>query len=106
VKPWNVSLVWAMTAPEPGSIGTMRLRFRYSVQRIAELAAANHSGSYEHPANGQRYPKVQLVTVRDLLDGTRPKLPLTMLPYFLAQRRPKADEAVPLGLNDDLPHSA
>ena len=68
------------------------------------LAAANHSGSYVHPANGQRYPRVQLVTVRELLDGNRPQMPLTMLPYFLAQRR-AADNDDQLGL-DDLPHSA
>ena len=68
------------------------------------LAAANHSGSYVHPANGQRYPKVQLVTVREHLDGKRPQMPLTMLPYFLAQRR-AADNDDQLGL-DALPHSA
>ncbi|AVE00430.1 DNA methylase [Streptomyces phage OzzyJ] len=51
------------------------------------VEAANHSGAYNHPANGQRYPKVQIMTVRDLIDGKRPKMPTALLPYFQAQRR-------------------
>ncbi|QFP95215.1 DNA methylase [Streptomyces phage Dwayne] len=51
------------------------------------VEAANHSGVYSHPANGQRYPKVQIMTVRDLIDGKRPKMPTALLPYFQAQRR-------------------
>ena len=35
------------------------------------IDAANHSGMYVHPATGQHYPKVQLVTVRE--SGPRPR---------------------------------
>lgn len=49
--------------------------------------AANHSGTYNHPANGQPFPKVQIVTVADLLAGKRPKMPQALLPYFQAQPR-------------------
>ncbi|QDK03218.1 DNA methylase [Streptomyces phage TuanPN] len=49
--------------------------------------AANHSGAYNHPANGQRYPKVQIITVKDLINGKRPNMPTALLPYFQAQRR-------------------
>ncbi len=42
---------------------------------------------YVHPATAQHYLKVQLVTVRELLDGKRPKMPPTLSPYFQAQRR-------------------
>jgi hypothetical protein len=51
------------------------------------LEAVNHSGTYKHPANGQSYPKVQIISVRELLEGKRPKMPPTLLPYFQAQRR-------------------
>ena len=51
------------------------------------IDAANHSGTYNHPANGQPFPIVQIITVQDLLDGKRPKMPLTLLPYFQAQKR-------------------
>lgn len=51
------------------------------------IEAANHSGFYTHPANGSRYPRVQIVSVQDILDGKRPNMPQTMLPYFQAERR-------------------
>lgn len=53
----------------------------------AMAEAANHSGIYGHPRDGKSYPKVQIITVADLLGGKRPKLPVTLLPYFQAQRR-------------------
>jgi len=53
----------------------------------AMIEAANHSGIYTHPANGQTFPKVQIITVEELLQGKRPKLPMTLLPYFQAQPR-------------------
>ena len=51
------------------------------------IEAADHSGSWNHPANGQRYPRVQIMTVADLLAGKRPDLPPALIPYFQAQRR-------------------
>ncbi|QQO39663.1 DNA methyltransferase [Streptomyces phage Werner] len=51
------------------------------------VEAANHSGAYNHPANGQRYPKVQIISVKDLINGKRPNMPTALLPYFQAQRR-------------------
>jgi DNA modification methylase len=51
------------------------------------LDAANHSGAWKHPANGQVFPKVQIITVEELLAGKRPNLPTALLPYFQAQRR-------------------
>ncbi|MGW9502674.1 DNA methyltransferase [Streptomyces albidoflavus] len=53
----------------------------------AMVDAANHSGVYAYPVNGQKYPRVQLITVEDLLHGKRPNIPTAMLPYFQAQRR-------------------
>jgi hypothetical protein len=64
------------------------------------IEAANHSGSYEHPANRQRFPKTQIITVAELLDGKRPDMPPTLLPYFQAPRRQTPD-GEQLGLNLD-----
>jgi hypothetical protein len=47
---------------------------------------ANHAGTYKHPANGTTYPKIQIITVTELLAGKRPKLPATMLPYIQASK--------------------
>jgi hypothetical protein len=60
--------------------------------------AANHSGLYQHPRDGKSYPRVQIITVEELLDDKRPKLPATLLPYFQAQKRSSSgDEQLPLG---------
>lgn len=50
--------------------------------------AANHSGIFKHPGDGKTYPRVQIVTVEQLLSDERPKMPITLLPYFQAKRRP------------------
>jgi DNA modification methylase len=64
----------------------------------AMTEAANHSGVYVHPANGQKFPKVQLITVEELLQGKRPTLPNTLLPYFQAQKRvDKGDQGALFG---------
>ena len=51
------------------------------------VEAANHSGSYEHPLTGATYPKVQMITVGELLEGRRPKMPTPILPYVKARAR-------------------
>lgn len=50
------------------------------------LDAVNHGGTYVHPANNQTFPKVQVITVAELLAGKRPKMPLTLLPYVQAAK--------------------
>lgn len=49
--------------------------------------AANHSGVYTYPVNNQTFPRVQIITVEELLNDKRPSMPNTLLPYFQAQRR-------------------
>lgn len=56
----------------------------------------NHSGSYVHPATQQAYPKLQVITVAELLAGKRPAMPLTNLPYIQATRAQAATGATPL----------
>ncbi|MGW1901735.1 DNA methyltransferase [Streptomyces hirsutus] len=60
--------------------------------------AANHSGIYTYPVNGQKYPKVQIISVAELLSGVRPHVPTSLLPYYQARRRPKVEaEQMTLG---------
>jgi NACHT-associated inactive restriction endonuclease len=51
------------------------------------LDAGNHGGTYTLPVNGQTFPRVQVITVAELLTAKRPKTPLTLLPYIQAVRR-------------------
>ena len=60
------------------------------------LEAANQSGSWTHPANGQRYPLVQILQVAELLNGKRPNMPPALIPYFQAEKRRPEDETQPL----------
>lgn len=54
------------------------------------VEAANHSGSYTWPVNGQSFPRVQIISVPELLNFKRPKMPPPLTPYISAVRRPKA----------------
>lgn len=56
--------------------------------------AAKHS-SYVHEATGTLYPKVQIMTVAELLDGAQPKVPSPLPPYMQATWAP-GSEAVRL----------
>jgi len=51
------------------------------------LDAVNHGGTYELPSNGQRFPKLQVITIAALLKGKRPDMPQTNLPYIPATKR-------------------
>lgn len=50
------------------------------------LDAVDHGGTYTWPVNGQTFPRVQVITVADLLAGKRPRVPQLMLPYIQASR--------------------
>ena len=59
------------------------------------VETANAAGTYEHEPTGNRYPRVQIITVPELFDGRRPNMPTVILPYIRAKARPQS-EAVPL----------
>lgn len=46
---------------------------------------ANKSGSFESPLTGQTYPRIQIITVADLLAGIKPNMPTAILPYLKAR---------------------
>jgi site-specific DNA-methyltransferase (adenine-specific) len=57
------------------------------------LDAVDHGGTYTWPVNGQTFPRVQVITVADLLAGKRPRMPQLMLPYIQASRAvPQPDQ--------------
>lgn len=61
------------------------------------IEAVNHSGLWTNPANGQTFPKVQIMTVGDLLAGKRPTMPPPLMPYTQAQRRDEDVDQMALG---------
>jgi site-specific DNA-methyltransferase (adenine-specific) len=55
--------------------------------------AIDHGGVYKHPANGQVYPRLQHITVAELLNGKKPQMPPTVLPYIAADKLTVHDES-------------
>lgn len=49
------------------------------------LDAARHGGRYTHPANGQEFPRIQIITTDQLLAGERPVMPPVFAPYVQAK---------------------
>ncbi len=60
------------------------------------LDEVRRSGSYTHPTTGNRYPRVQVVTVSELLSGRQPYMPSAFLPYVKARRAGMAQTALDL----------
>jgi DNA modification methylase len=58
--------------------------------------AAAHAGTYTWPLNGQVYPKVQVLTVAQMVSGIRPVLPPQVQPYGRRARAAKALDAAAL----------
>ena len=50
------------------------------------VEAANHGGTYTWPFNGGTFPRVQIITVAELLHGKQPQLPPVLTPYLKATR--------------------
>lgn len=46
----------------------------------------NHGGIFKHPANGASYPRLQHVTIQDLLHNNLPLMPPSVLPYMPASK--------------------
>lgn len=58
--------------------------------------AIDHGGVFTHPANNQPFPKLQHFTISELLQGKRPKMPPTLLPYIAAEKleKPSGEEGL------------
>jgi hypothetical protein len=60
------------------------------------LDAAHRAGIYKWPMNGKAFPRIQILTVEELLAGKRPNMPAPIPPFATA--RPRQFEQLRLGL--------
>jgi site-specific DNA-methyltransferase (adenine-specific) len=60
------------------------------------LDVVNHAGTYTHPANGHKFPRLQILTTTDIFAGKKADIPLTLLPYVAAQRTSRASSSTKL----------
>lgn len=51
------------------------------------IEEADHSGSFRSEFTGTSYPRIQIVTIADLLAGRKPRLPTPIQPYRRARPR-------------------
>jgi adenine specific DNA methylase Mod len=51
------------------------------------LEEARSSGSFDYEFSGARFPKIQILTVAELLKGKKPHMPSPINPYKIARRR-------------------
>jgi DNA modification methylase len=63
------------------------------------IDAVNHAGTYKWPMNGQVFPRIQVITVSELLNGKQPRLPTLMTRYDQAARA-EAEPAAQLTIDD------
>lgn len=64
-----------------GVLITLNDTLSKETQRVLDTA-----GYWTHPANGQSFPALQHISVRQLMAGERPDLPTALAPYISAQR--------------------
>lgn len=91
----NPSMVRDLIGTVDGQRAEMGLLITMGPITRGMIEALNRSGSYIWPVNQRRYPKVQAVTVEELLAGHKPDLPTAILPYVKA--RAYAGEQLSLG---------
>jgi hypothetical protein len=76
-------------------IGREAARKRYGAVKKSPLCWPSSGGAR---CNKQAFPRLQHVTIAELLAGKRPKIPLTMLPYIPAGQYETPVEQLPLGI--------
>lgn len=90
----------AMVRDLAGTVRTQKAEMGVLITQHAPtrgmVDAVNHAGTYTHPASGQTFPVLQMITTAELLAGKRPSLPPTFLPYIAASRTVADSGAVAL----------
>lgn len=51
------------------------------------LTEATTAGLWHSELAGREYPRIQVITIRELLDGRRPALPLLVMPTYQQAER-------------------
>lgn len=85
-KAVNPGMVRDLAGTVEGRKAEMGLLITMAEPTRGMVEASHVGGNYKWPINGAEFPKIQIVTVQELLAGKRPNLPATMLPYIQASK--------------------
>ena len=77
----NPGMVRDLAGTVSGSDSQMGLLLTRITPTAGMVTEAAKHGSYIHDATGTLYPKIQMMTVTELLDGKQPKIPSPLPPY-------------------------
>lgn len=94
----NPGHVQALLGTVQGNRAAMGVFVTMKPPTKAMREVANTSSVYTHPGDGREYPRLQILTVEDMLEGRRPKLPPTSSPIFQARRREAEDAQLTLDM--------
>jgi len=86
-KTVNPSMVRDLAGTLEHSKGELALLILNTPPTRGMVDAADHSGIWEHPTTGRKFPKVQMITVAELLSSKKPDLPTAILPYIVAKAK-------------------
>jgi DNA modification methylase len=67
--------------------------------------AADHAGTYRWPLSDDVFPRIQLVTIQELLEDKRPQMPPTLTPYIPADRLPRPTKQIEMDLSPTVARS-
>ena len=59
------------------------------------VEAVNHSGTFVHELTGATYPRLQAMTIAELLQGASPSMPTPYVPYLQARKFVEAPPKLP-----------
>jgi hypothetical protein len=62
------------------------------------IQEASAAGNYRWEWNGQEYPRSQILTIGELLDDRKPRMPTPLPPYIEATRMKDGSRQATLGL--------
>lgn len=94
VKSGDIRDLRGVIEKENAALGLFLTLENPSKDMLAEAAAA---GFYHSPLWGQDYPRLQILTITDLLHGAAPRMPASNITFKQAQKA-KSEEAAQLGL--------
>lgn len=86
-KTLNPAMVRDLAGTVSASKAEMGILITLTKPTKGMVEAAKHSGTYNYEFSGHTYPKVQMITIEELLAGVKPDMPTPMLPYKLAKPR-------------------
>ena len=99
VKPGDIDALWGVMS-KVGAEMSVFITLKEPTARMKD--AARLSGVWKHPLMPQSYPRVRIVTIREILKGDRLSLPLPVEVLKKAAMAKQAGDQLPLNIGDDV----